>query len=963
MSNYYNRQWRLPNAWNGTESNVNKQSNYSLKFDSSSSQDISFTTPEPFNGATLNNFDCSFSVWANFNTVNQYGALICFGQFDLEIAPVTSTQVGIWIDNSYLAGVLHTPSLNTWYHYVMTKSGNTYSLYVDGVLIGSGTDSDNATVGSPSFIGSNGGFGAGRAYFDGQIDGVAIFNYALSLSQITTLYGSSSTGIGNPMSLSPAPVAYYPLGDQDSYNGAEYLTPNASLKDFVFSFGGSQDIDTNFTLPASYTSFSYSFWFRWTSSSNPTGNEYLIGNGVSPGNNNQFRGGVKFRSYGGVMNLSIFGGDDTNTDYNVFPFVDATSILDQQWHHISITFVSGEIKTFFDGSLVNTYTNSLVVTGYAANRSYVLGQNGLGSGYLNNTELSNFQIFNTALPATGSNSIETLYNNGSPLTSMSGFTSLQGWWKLDASEIYNSSSTEWDINQATANYTSSLSFPGVVGNLLKIPNSSTFIPTSNLTFSFWVNHTTTTSSRDARIFSVPKNANYEGMYLMDYQDGTMRFTTSSDGNTYNKDTYTAIVVNDGKWHHIVCTFDASGDIKVYTDNGTPNTNNNPGTFTIPASTDMGIGGKFTGTGNFEKFTGLISNGSVWNKALSASEVSEVYNSGQAGNLSSHSASSNLVAWWKMDNLTTGIQDSSTNSNNGTAFDLSVQSGSVSTLNGTSSGMTQANLVQSDLSFTSGYSPYALDFDGVNDYIDIPSSSSLVLGSGDFSISFWIKTADNTANILNPISSQGTGFFGLMIYQGKLRWNDQYNVSNLWVINNTQIMTNDWINVVVIRNSGTFSVFYNNVPQTLTATSDSQNYSGNNGYRIGSGNLGDLDGQLSNMAIWNAALTSSQVTELYNEGVPSNLNNHSAYSNLVSWWQLGSNSSFNTNWTVLDEKGSNNGTSVNMTEADIVDGVGSSANGLSSGMGGDEVIGDAPYSTANSLSVNMDVEDRVSDTPS
>ena len=53
----------------------------------------------------------------------------------------------------------------------------------------------------------------------------------------------------------------------------------------------------------------------------------------------------------------------------------------------------------------------------------------------------------------------------------------------------------------------------------------------------------------------------------------------------------------------------------------------------------------------------------------------------------------------------------------------------------------------------------------------------------------------------------------------------------------------------------------------------------------------------------------------------------------------------------------------MTEDDIVDGVGSYANGLSSGMGGDEVIGDAPYSTANALSVNMDALDRVEDTPS
>jgi len=127
----------------------------------------------------------------------------------------------------------------------------------------------------------------------------------------------------------------------------------------------------------------------------------------------------------------------------------------------------------------------------------------------------------------------------------------------------------------------------------------------------------------------------------------------------------------------------------------------------------------------------------------------------------------------------------------------------------------------------------------------------------------------------------------------------------------------------------------------------------------------MDGSISNVSIWNTELTSAQVTEIYNEGVPSNLNNHSAYSNLVSWWQLGSNSSFNTNWTVLDEvtASGNNGTSVNMTEDAIVDGVGSYANGLSSGMGGDEVIGDAPYSTANSLSVNMDVLDRVEDTPS
>ena len=52
----------------------------------------------------------------------------------------------------------------------------------------------------------------------------------------------------------------------------------------------------------------------------------------------------------------------------------------------------------------------------------------------------------------------------------------------------------------------------------------------------------------------------------------------------------------------------------------------------------------------------------------------------------------------------------------------------------------------------------------------------------------------------------------------------------------------------------------------------------------------------------------------------------------------------------------------MSEVDIVNGVGYSSNGVSSGMS-DNLKGDAPYSTANSLSVNMDVLDRTTDVPS
>ena len=120
----------------------------------------------------------------------------------------------------------------------------------------------------------------------------------------------------------------------------------------------------------------------------------------------------------------------------------------------------------------------------------------------------------------------------------------------------------------------------------------------------------------------------------------------------------------------------------------------------------------------------------------------------------------------------------------------------------------------------------------------------------------------------------------------------------------------------------------------------------------------FDGQISNASIWNTTLTSAQVTEIYNEGLPSNLNSHSAYSNLVSWWQLGENSSFATNWICADEKGSNNGDGQNMGVDALVNGVGTTANGVSSGMSEGNLVGDAPYSTANAISTNMVVTSRV-----
>ena len=126
---------------------------------------------------------------------------------------------------------LNALALTDWVHWVITREEVTSTtqdikLYANGSLI--------YTLNGTSTLGT----------YDSEIDylmwslqttdfmdSFSIFDYALSSSQITTLYGSSSTGIGNPMSLSPKPVAYYPLGDKSAFNGANYLVPNIAAQE------------------------------------------------------------------------------------------------------------------------------------------------------------------------------------------------------------------------------------------------------------------------------------------------------------------------------------------------------------------------------------------------------------------------------------------------------------------------------------------------------------------------------------------------------------------------------------------------------------------------------------------------------------------------------------------------------------------------------------------------------------
>jgi|GEM_PF-306868 len=94
-------------------------------------------------------------------------------------------------------------SINTWYYITSVQRGGMVYLYINGALQSSAAAKDIINTGDEMFIGAvHSGFG--RQFFKGMVDDAAIFNYALSADEISSIYSGTS-----PMEISPSAVTIY----------------------------------------------------------------------------------------------------------------------------------------------------------------------------------------------------------------------------------------------------------------------------------------------------------------------------------------------------------------------------------------------------------------------------------------------------------------------------------------------------------------------------------------------------------------------------------------------------------------------------------------------------------------------------------------------------------------------------------------------------------------------------------
>lgn len=690
------------------------------------------------------------------------------------------------------------------------------------------------------------------------------------------------------------------LGLSDGIPVSGGVTPFVNTKSLDFD-GVNDFVNTNYLPPiALYSSgFSLSAWIKPSS----TTDETIIGQ-LSSGNR------FYWRLYGSFYWIGFGSWNDWTTI--------SSSVITGSWQYVVLTYNPSDttIRIYLDGVLEGSMVKDLSSFG-VPDASLNIGASN-STGYLNGN-IDEVSIWSTGL---SSGDVSTLWNNGTPNNLNTALaTTPIAWWRMgDSGTFFNSN---WEIPEQTKidNWSShSMDFDGIndyvdCGDVDALDNVSTF------TISVWFKLDGT--GNNDTIFAKTTDANNR-IDIIKHSNGILYFQLHNGGNGY-----LGVNFSDLGWNHVAMVFDGSqggtipaspyyqAGLQCYL-NGSKITTFNTGSGTIPATTptlsnNFLIGEYDVSAGYF--LEGKVDELSIWSTALSSSDISTLYNSGTPSDLTT-ALGSTPVNWWRM--------------------------GESSNWNGT-------NWQLPDYSKNALFSQKSLNFDGVDDYISFGQDKTDLKPTGAFSLSLWANW--DSVSGLRGLWQCGQNR-GYMIWSNGTTLQFYIYTSSGWVANTSSVTlaTGQWYHLCATWDGSSTTNFYVNAGTPTTSSVSDIDYIGTTDHDIGRYIGNEFSGKLDNVAIFDTALEGTDITAIYNSGVPTDL---SAESNLVAYWTF-DDATFSTNWNVPDNStNSNDGTSSGMVEVDLEFNTPTNPNaGLSSGMAIDDKVNNAPDNINQGLSSGM-----------
>ncbi|MEL6557223.1 MAG: LamG-like jellyroll fold domain-containing protein [Bacteroidota bacterium] len=214
---------------------------------------------------------------------------------------------------------------------------------------------------------------------------------------------------------------------------------------------------------------------------------------------------------------------------------------------------------------------------------------------------------------------------------------------------------------------------------------------------------------------------------------------------------------------------------------------------------------------------------------------------------------------------------------------------------------------------------ALNFDGIDDYINIGNPSNLNFGTGDFTIEAWVNipsSADlSEAPVIAMNGATGTGQSRYIVAvdpTGQVFFEvSDGSVDTTITTTGNAVNDDSWHHIAVVREGATGRIYIDGLlaeEETVSAGSfdDSENFiiGARNENEGGIADAGFFEGTLDELRVWNSALTLEEIRTHINVEL-----DPVAATDLVSYYRFnegtpGGNNVFST--TVSDSKGNNTG---------------------------------------------------------
>lgn len=584
------------------------------------------------------------------------------------------------------------------------------------------------------------------------------------------------------------------------------------------------------------SSVSFSFWIK---PNDITSYQYVLSfiNSVDGWNGV----GIRITNTGKIQVVRANSGAVTTTENST------TTLSLNVWQHVAVSVQQSGTVIYINGSPDGTFSNTPFTTNNTG--SFDIGMNEYASGAtqaFTNGSIDQVRIFNRVITA---NEVTTLYGETSASSTKSttdifADSSALALYEFegnanDTGGTYNGTATNVVYNEYDGTASNVTYSTGKFGQAAVFNGSSSYIDlgnnssNNNSTFSvsLWFN-TSGHSSTATLINNGGANSQETGYFLGLLSSGYLRFNSTGVGSIDGSVNYA-----DGNWHNVVMTLN-NGAYNIYVDGNTTPVISGTGAFTTTATRPTWIGKFSHSTANIEYWDGKIDQVRIYDKAISAADVTTLYNETVA------TASTNitlelpsLVAYYKMNDATdeTGSYDGTPTNVN---FNVAGKFGNAGEFNGSSSYISR-------------------------------NSAFLPTGNASRTFSFWTKLDTHVTDAyfmsygdgvagqffsprVTPVS-QG-GYISFMGYAADLN-------------SNVVMTTGEWMHLCYTYNGTTLKIYKNAVE--IASGNLSLNTSQTRNFIIGARDYNGsitkhIDGKIDQVRIFDRAITADEVTKLYEE---------------------------------------------------------------------------------------------------